>query len=411
MYLSVLMDIYGRGLEFGMRIRIGNPVLGDDFWQRADVVDRLVEDMIERRSSRSLFGLRRIGKTSVILEVERRLRLDDGLVVIRLDVQGVAKLGDFLARIVRELPLRDNVQVARAKVGNNPIVQRLMTGVASYFGVEVAEPADGFVNEMNHHSAWSGDFDRLLAAYGGVVLIVDELPFMLRNMLKTGYSKNDVERFMATLRDWRMNCDVRMILGGSLGFGQLKHIDGVEIADHIGDLLPISLRPLEQKSACDFVCAMARGEGMEDWSPKLSAAIVAGAAETWPIFLQYGLNEARAYSVRDPEALAAGPSADVRRQLNEAFYSQFQTRIGRYNNLRPAVHAILKLVAHAPENEGVPLQLIDETLTALNHSDARDELITGLEEDDSIVLDTQARAIKAANKLVPIFVRARSWGV
>jgi len=242
-----------------------------------------------------------------------------------------------------------------------------------------------------------------------VVLIIDELPFMLRNMIRNGYKPSDAEQFLATLRTWRMNCRVRMLLSGSIGFAQLSRLEDVPVADHIADIHPVALPPLSLSSAIDMVDALAAGEGIANWTRELSEAIVDASAETWPIFLQYGFDAIAKSGVRDPANVAAAIENNVRQALDENFYSQFATRLSRYEDDEKAARVVLKtVVATDPMPAG--FQAIDDALTKISAIDRRDDLLEALREDDFIMFDTGAQTVRPASKLGPIWVRARAWG-
>jgi hypothetical protein len=276
-------------------------------------------------------------------------------------------------------------------------------------GTAAPAPSVGFVNEFEHSAAWAGGIEHALREAGPIVLIVDELPFMLRNMLAEDYKPRDIERFLATLRSWRMNAGVRMLLSGSLGLAQIKRTNGVEVADHVGDLFPERLPPLSREQAIGMVDALAIGEKVADWSAPLSAAIVEACAETWPIFLQYGFEEIRKSGLRDPAGMKALIEARVRLALDETFYEQFTTRLSRYaDDIKPA-RAILKAVA-ANAEATVSFEALDKALGAMGAIERRDDLFEALREDDFILFDTEAQTMRPASKLVPIWVRSRAWG-
>jgi hypothetical protein len=393
-----------------MRIKLGNPVSGDDFWPRPEVIDSLFSALVEDQGSRRLFGLRRIGKTSVLLELQRRLRERPDLTVIRIDVQGVSRFKDFLGKVFAEISNDDRLKKIRLSLSSNPVAQSLLSAVWTRIAGTAAPAAPiSFVNEFEHSTAWAGGIEHALREAGPVVLIVDELPFMLRNMLKDGYKPWDVERFLATLRSWRMNAGVRILLSGSLGLAQLKRTDGVQVADHIGDLFPEPLPPLARGDAIQMVEALAKGESVEDWASTLSAAIVDASAETWPIFLQYGFDAVKKSASRDPALVRGTIDAHVRRVLDETFYAQFTTRLSRYDEDEKPARAILKaIVASFPEP--VSFAVLDSRLDSIGHSDRRDDLFEALREDDFLLFDTEAQTAWPASKLVPIWVRSRSWG-
>ena len=393
-----------------IRSKIGNPVSGHDFWPRPDVVDPLFDALVNDKGSRRLFGLRRIGKTSVVLELERRLRARDDLTVIQIDVQGVSRFKDFLNKLFERIPAETRLRRTQQKIATNAALQSLLPAlVARLTGNAAAQAQSTFQNEFEHKAVWAGDIEAALEEAGPIVLIVDELPFMLRNMMRDGYKPFDAERFLATLRSWRMNSGVRMLLSGSIGLAQLERLDGVAVADHIGDLYPVSLPPLPRAEAIELVEALALGEEVDDWTIALSEAIVDLSAELWPIFLQYGFNDVSRSGERDPSKVRAIVEAQVRQALDENFYKQFSTRLSRYGDDEKSVRAILKAVV-AADAEPVAFVAIDEALAKLNTGERRDDLIEALREDDFISFDTESQTLRAASKLVPLWVRARAWG-
>ncbi len=393
-----------------LRKRLGNPVKGTDFWPRADVVDNLLEDLVEDKGSRRIFSLRRIGKTSVLFELVRRLRERQDLTVIYCDVQGISRFKDFLIKFYEQLPVEGRFKKARQKFAANTVVQGFLAPVLRRVGgSNTVDSSPGFQNEFDHAAAWAGDIEEALKEAGPIVLIVDELPYMLRNMMRDGYKPWDAERFLATLRDWRINCGVRMLLSGSIGFAQLSRLDGVHVADHIGDVVPVRLPPLERSAAVDMVDALARGEGTNGWTQALSEAVVEASAETWPIFLQYGFDAVVKSGVRDPAAVKATIDAGVRQALDENFYQQFTTRLSRYKTDEKAARVILKAVA-AVAPEPLTFQAVDEALAKVGAVERRDDVLEALREDDFILFDTETQTVRLASKLVPIWIRARAWG-
>jgi hypothetical protein len=228
-------------------------------------------------------------------------------------------------------------------------------------------------------------------------------------MLQSGYKPFDAGQFLAMLRSWRINCGVRMLLTGSIGLAQLARMDGVAVADHIGDLFPETLPPLSRPEAIAMVEALVRGEVAKDWTPELSEAIVDASAELWPIFLQYGFNALLQAGERDPAKVRAIVEKEVRQKLDENFYTQFSTRLARYETDEKPARAILKAIV-AADPEPVAFAAIDDALAKLNAGERRDDLLEALREDDFISFDTESQTLRAASKLVPLWVRARAWG-
>jgi hypothetical protein len=64
----------------------GNPVTGEHFWPRPDITESIITSLLAGESVK-LFGLRRTGKSSIMLEVESGLR-KAGRKPVYVDVQG-----------------------------------------------------------------------------------------------------------------------------------------------------------------------------------------------------------------------------------------------------------------------------------------------------------------------------------
>src|ERR1700728_495502 len=80
----------------------GSGVSGDYFWPRPDIVDPLVGSLAEGQSHK-MFGLRRIGKSSIMLEA-RRLLEQRQVVVAHVDVQDLNGLHNLLRDLLRSIP-------------------------------------------------------------------------------------------------------------------------------------------------------------------------------------------------------------------------------------------------------------------------------------------------------------------
>jgi len=390
-----------------MQYRVGNPVIGGDFWPRPDVVDDIHARLTKHEQSVRLFGLRRIGKTSVLLELERRLREGGSLTVVRIDAQAFRRFGDFLAAIVGELPEGRATERLRTAASNNPMLKSLFSAALRKIGVENEREA-GFQNEFSHQAFWSGNIQEMFRNAGSLVLLIDELPYMIRNMLVSGiYKPNDIESFLAELRGWRMNAGVRMVLAGSLGLAQIRRMYDVSVNDHIGDIHPRSLPPLMPDDAKAMVEELVRGEGGEGWTPELTKAVVDTAGDTWPIFLQLGCKAILDAGIRDPGQVAGEIARSVRPIADEQFHTQFSTRLSRYGEDERAARTILRTVVRA---EPVGFDLIDKALEEIDALERCDDLLDALREDDFIEFDTEARTVRTASRLVPVWVRSRSWG-
>lgn len=80
-----------------------SPVTGERFHGRASVLRDLDRHLVKGGGDVGLFGLRRIGKTSVLLELAERLRQRDGIVPVFIDLEGTNGAAHAANRIGQEL--------------------------------------------------------------------------------------------------------------------------------------------------------------------------------------------------------------------------------------------------------------------------------------------------------------------
>ena len=86
-----------------MRNLAGPPVSGDNFLFREREL-RYVQQALIDGNSLSLFGLRRIGKTSLMHEVKRRIEQSENAYCCMLDVQDVDSASRFFLDLMNALP-------------------------------------------------------------------------------------------------------------------------------------------------------------------------------------------------------------------------------------------------------------------------------------------------------------------
>jgi hypothetical protein len=78
-----------------------NPVTGNDFFGRSELIQQLTAELRAGRSI-GLFGLRRSGKTSVLRELRRRSE-PTGVVTVLSDLEGIDDLGSVVPQIADDL--------------------------------------------------------------------------------------------------------------------------------------------------------------------------------------------------------------------------------------------------------------------------------------------------------------------
>lgn len=108
-----------------MRSSTGRWVIGDDFFDRTGELE-ILEARVRGRNHVLLSGQRRMGKTSVLRELGRRLD-SGGWIVLFVDVEGAASPEDAVA------------DMAEAAYRYRPLASRFAEGMKRWFSDRVEE--------------------------------------------------------------------------------------------------------------------------------------------------------------------------------------------------------------------------------------------------------------------------------
>ena len=241
----------------------GQPVVGDDLYGR-DYELRTLWERLERGEHVLLLAPRRVGKTSLMLELRRQPR--PNWHVIYIDVEGAADAADLFADIL-------------AQLAGHPTYRR---GIENIPGWQAAKNIFGAANfsvkagvgdlKVELASAmrvdWHRRADQIRArlaateAEGRLLIIIDELPLLVSRLVENG-PKQDAELLLSKLREWRQAPDLRSsvstLAGGSIGLEGVVQRAG--LSGIINDLVPFHLESWNRSTAQQFLCEVSRGSG------------------------------------------------------------------------------------------------------------------------------------------------------
>ena len=261
-----------------MRSSTGRWVVDEDFFDREKELE-ILEARVRGRNHVLLSGQRRMGKTSVLRELERRLE-SDGWIVLFVDVEGAANAEDAIA------------DMAQAAYPYRSLVSRFAEGFRRWFSDRVEEiGASRFrlkVRAGLDAGSWRRYGERLLhdcaAQEKPVLLVIDELPILLNRMLRRDGEAARVDEFLSWLRGTIQALGEKspvLILSGSIGLEPLVRRLG--ISDRINHLDPFRLGPwgLENSVACIGRLAESHGLTVEgDVGGAISSRSVSGSLTT-----------------------------------------------------------------------------------------------------------------------------------
>lgn len=244
-----------------MRSSTGRWVSGDDFFNRDDELS-ILESRIRDGNHIVMTGQRRMGKTSIVRELKRRLE-EDGWIFLPTDVEGAISEEDVVTKIAeavhrhQPLPRRAWNILGRRSAE----VWRRVTKIgARDFAVEFRAVLDaGNWRHHGHHLIRRcASFDK------PVVVAVDELPIFLSRLLREedGAARADV--FLSWLRaafQQQAGTSPVLVVSGSIGLAPL--VQRLGISDRINYLDPFRLGPWDRDTSVGCFDALAGSAGFD----------------------------------------------------------------------------------------------------------------------------------------------------
>ena len=244
-----------------MRSSTGRWVSGDDFFDREPELQAL-ESRVRDRNHVLLSGQRRMGKTSVLRELGRRLE-DQGWDFLFTDIEGATCPEDVIA------------DLAEAAHPIRPISSRFVTTMGRWVKENVEEVGAGIsaqdfrvkIRAGLNAGTWRRHGEQLIRECSThdkpILLVIDELPIFLKRLLREDGGEGRVEEFLSWLRGafQRLEGDSPvLIVSGSIGLTPLVHRLG--IPDRINYLDPFPLRPWSRKTSVECFERLAESHGL-----------------------------------------------------------------------------------------------------------------------------------------------------
>ena len=207
----------------GLKKAGSNWVDGDRFFDRDAELD-VLEARVQNGTHTLLTAQRRMGKTSLIRELLRRLAPEGQFETVFVDLEDVRTAADAVVEIGVE-SRRVHGAWEQIKAGFGNVLREVEDRVDSLAIGEVRVKLRAGIDP----GTWRQKGDEVCAALGKnerpVVLALDELPILVNRMLKdhdhriTPQGKQDVDEFLSWLRKIGQDHRERLclILSGSIG--------------------------------------------------------------------------------------------------------------------------------------------------------------------------------------------------
>ena len=246
-----------------MQKTVGNWVVGGDFFDREAELDALTE-RVRKGTHTLLTAQRRMGKTSLVRELLRRLKDGGQAKTVFVDLEIAATPADAVAEIAIQSGAAHGTGSWLGRLKNLFADIRLPEAEisAQVPGLDLKAKLRANVNAGN----WRHKGDRVFAALasgGQVVLALDELAILIHRLLKgnghriTPEGKRTADEFLSWLRKngQAHQGKVSIILSGSVSLEPILHQAGLSAQANI--FSAFDLRPWDEKTAIACLAALA----------------------------------------------------------------------------------------------------------------------------------------------------------
>jgi hypothetical protein len=369
-----------------MKLKIGNPATGSDFFPREGVRTRLLRALA--RDHVAFVGPRRTGKTSILKNITERPPTETTAVF--LDLEKFSTVPEWLSALLA--PTKELIQGEEkgdwlAKSGKS--AKSLLAIIEK---LEVLGNGITLTPNRSNPDAWrplADQFHTLLRdANLPIYFLLDEFPWYLGHLARK-HSAEEVEAVLNWFRSARQELaggKTRFLVTGSIGLeGLLRRIG---LSPTANDFDTIEIPPLTDEEALDFLMELSTGEEIP-FNPTAGRRILKLMGANWPILLELFMSELQDKDLKKlpsmPELKELYESRMVRGSRNKYCHEMF-TRLSKDELFSPTERRIafecLKMLTVQPAIGGIDLEMIHSKIVP-------DEKVRSMTGDElGFVIDT-----------------------
>ena len=254
-------------MKTGLTKAGANWVDGDRFFNREPELEALRERVRDGNHT-LLTAQRRMGKTSLVRELLRRLDEEGRYETIFVDLEAANSAADAVTEIaVQSRSVHSAWQRIPAIFGN--IFQGISRNVEEIGLSELKIKLRAAVDSGNWRDRGDAVFETLAASDKPIVLAIDELPILVNRILKgqdysiTPHRREEADNFLSWLRRNGQNHrgNPCMIVSGSIGLEPVLREAG--LSAHANIFASFQLEPWSQDTAIDCLGALAQNYGLQ----------------------------------------------------------------------------------------------------------------------------------------------------
>lgn len=292
-----------------VKLKIGNPATGTDFYPRDTVRERLLRSLA--RDHVAFVGPRRTGKTSILKNIAQHPPAETEAVF--LDLEKFSTVPEWLNALL--VPTKKLVLGSDRKgwlAGSSKTAKSLLARIEK---LEVLGNSVTLTPGRSNPDAWrplADQFHELLRdADLPIYFLLDEFPWYLGHLARK-HSAEEVAAVLNWFRSTRQDLAdgrTRFLVTGSIGLeGLLRRIG---LAPTANDFDTIEIPPLTDEEAIDFLMELSAGESIP-LNRNSARGILKLMGANWPILLELFMSELQELELK------RAPKAAERKELYEA---------------------------------------------------------------------------------------------
>ena len=243
-----------------------NWVDGDRFFDR-EVEMQLLRERVENGTHTLLTAQRRMGKTSLVRELLRRLHEEGEFAWVFVDLEAAMDPADAVAEMATQARRLQGIRRRMTSWLRNS-VQDVRDNIEELGVSELRVRLRAGLDAGNWQRIGDQVFEALAANDRPVVLAIDELPILVNRLLKGHEYRVTPERLAVTdgFMGWLRKCcqtyegKVCLIISGSVGLEPV--LSQARLSAHANVYTPLDLRPWSHDVAVECLVALARGYGV-----------------------------------------------------------------------------------------------------------------------------------------------------
>jgi len=239
-----------------MKNSLGNPARGDGFYDREKELKKIYK-VLEAGSSIYLSAPRRVGKTSILKHLEEFPK--EGYYFIYIITESIDNSNEFFKVVFEELISSEAIKnLSKVSHTVTDFLASVIGKVKSIKDVELRE-----TEEADYYTLLIDLFSNISAEHGRVVVMIDEFPQTIQNILEKE-DKKAAENFLQRNRELRHHKNIQekinFIYTGSVSLFPM--VQKVTSLTSINDLRTVDVEPLEREDAKKFLLLLLQNEGV-----------------------------------------------------------------------------------------------------------------------------------------------------